>query len=366
MESNSNNYTKIAINQFFTLKAVSQLLMGDDHVLYVQRFNFTENYKRFYYKDIQSFVVRKSSVRSWLFGLFTLFILISMLLPDPVTYSISALQLLLIFINWILGPSCICHIYTAVSKERIFCLTRLKTANKVQMKLKTKIEEAQGELSIDEVIELDNKKLLSDNNKWNKESHLQTENLAEDNIVDNSRLNTFEEQSLYKKNVNNRLKFYDGKLHKITFYILALDGFVSLLVTYSAALPVLIFNTIVTLALAVLSVVSLIKQYNSTLSASVKNVCWIIVMYIYVGMLTMGIYQTAYGFFTSEETSTNPWNNMNILAEDAFYSSDFMVIFNRVCFIISISLASYGLLQLRKFNDNYFKNHKSDESITPS
>ena len=114
--------------------ARSSLWLGRDHVLCVDSTGYTERYRRFYFRDIQAVVLRKTQHGAvWalafgsLAGLFTLF---AVILKDPVwpyvlgtLAGLSALGLLLQLAE---GPTCVCHLGTAVQSEELPALNRLR------------------------------------------------------------------------------------------------------------------------------------------------------------------------------------------------------------------------------------------------
>jgi|SRR5438093_3742162 len=132
-----------------------RLWLGPDHLLSVRATGFSEEYKRFYFRDIQAFVIRKTSRRGILTALFALvamaFALSALLISDPYWRGfwavLAGFGLLLSAVNWLAGPTCVCHVRTAVQTEQLPTLRRLRTARRVLAPLKQRIEEAQGPLA---------------------------------------------------------------------------------------------------------------------------------------------------------------------------------------------------------------------------
>ena len=137
------------------LLSYSRLWLGPDHLLLARTTFFSEEYKRFYFRDIQALIVRKTERREILnviFALvaiaFGLFVLAS---PDSFWRGFwvvfAGLVLCLLAVNWLRGPTCVCHIRTAVQTEPLPTLKHLRTARKVIARLKPGIEAAQGPLA---------------------------------------------------------------------------------------------------------------------------------------------------------------------------------------------------------------------------
>src|SRR5919108_843136 len=112
----------------------SSLWLGKDHLLNIDSNRFTEEYKRFYFRDIQAITIRKTKRREiWNFALLMLLIgWIAMVINelssagpaiDPAMGTLlGALFLILavpLLANNVLGPSCAVYLQTAVQIEEL-------------------------------------------------------------------------------------------------------------------------------------------------------------------------------------------------------------------------------------------------------
>jgi hypothetical protein len=142
----------------------SSLWLGKDHLLNVDSSFFAEEYKRFYFRDIQAIIIRRTERRKiWNFVL-TLVVLLSFApaarqLPDlssdsflsvviAIWFSILALGLLA---NNLLGSSCTVHLRTAVQIEELPSLNRIRRTRKVLDRVRPLIVAVQGRLAPEEV-----------------------------------------------------------------------------------------------------------------------------------------------------------------------------------------------------------------------
>ena len=136
----------------------SQLWLAADHLLLVDSTVTSQDLKRFYFRQIQALQLRKTRRGFWFnitFSLFTaLFALFASQVNDPVGFGILATITgvfgLLLVINSIIGPTSEVFIQTAVQREMLPSLGRLRTARKVLARLKPLIEQAQGSLTNEE------------------------------------------------------------------------------------------------------------------------------------------------------------------------------------------------------------------------
>jgi hypothetical protein len=136
-----------------------RLYLGEDHVLSVDNHLFSEDYKRFYFTDIQAVITRKT--RRWIVeGAVVVLAAACMtgcsllLLPRPLGSFWMGLSItLLIYLIYHLarGSSCACHIVTAVQEDLLPTVNRLRISRKVIPLLKSAVERAQGSVSLEEM-----------------------------------------------------------------------------------------------------------------------------------------------------------------------------------------------------------------------
>jgi len=127
-----------------------RLYLAADHLLLVASTGFTESYKRFFFRDIQSIRLKRTSPGMIVSGVLGFFIAVFGLIgasvggvAQIVMFSIAGLILGLMALNIALGPTCVCEIQTAVQTRRIPPLGRLRRARKVIAQIKPLIESAQ-------------------------------------------------------------------------------------------------------------------------------------------------------------------------------------------------------------------------------
>ena len=127
----------------------TRLWLGKDHLLYQFSTGYTEDYKRFYYSDIQAIAIRKT-IRFMVWNIILLTFLLGSLsaaysyqfLAYP-SYTVAFFSFLFLGINLFMGQTCICQLYTRVSAEELYSLKRLRTAQKVIKIITPLIDEKQ-------------------------------------------------------------------------------------------------------------------------------------------------------------------------------------------------------------------------------
>lgn len=132
---------------------VCRLWLGEDHLLHVQASSIGERYKRFYFADIQAFVVRKTI---WGYvGWMVLWLVL-------IAWFAGAARMLAEGLAWwvligatvaaaggfiahlALGPTCTFTVRTAVQSEELPSLRRLRRAREVIARVRPLIEAAQA------------------------------------------------------------------------------------------------------------------------------------------------------------------------------------------------------------------------------
>ena len=137
-----------------------RLYLGEDHLLVVEWDGAKEHYKRFRYEDIQALAVRRTQ-DGRLLGIFAGFLTVVLYLlaagsadaPAAMWFflALGTAFLLVLVGNLIGGPTCMCHLRTAVQTEELVSLRRLKRAEHALGLLQARIVAVQGRLTAEEL-----------------------------------------------------------------------------------------------------------------------------------------------------------------------------------------------------------------------
>jgi hypothetical protein len=123
---------------------VSRLYTADDHLLLVHSTRLTEDYRRFYFQDIQAITARRSAPfhYGWTAALVLLALVAGVITRELFWgLGIGAAGALLL---WWRGPTSVVEIQTAVTLERLPSLHRWRTAVRALSILGDRIEAVQG------------------------------------------------------------------------------------------------------------------------------------------------------------------------------------------------------------------------------
>jgi hypothetical protein len=129
----------------------ASLWTGADHLLSVKSARFQEQYKRFYFRDIQAIVITKVPrlvVSTRVLAAALLWIGVSIFSARLAAVAgwlwllLAALAAVWIYVS--AAQSCTCRLYTAVSREDLPSIYRMWTARKALAELEQRIAQVQG------------------------------------------------------------------------------------------------------------------------------------------------------------------------------------------------------------------------------
>jgi hypothetical protein len=129
-----------------------------DHVLLTKQVFLVERYSRFYFADIQAIsVCRTQTGKIWniLFGTGTGLLALGGMINgfDSAILIWLALFAIPLIINTLLGPTCLCCVYTAVNTHDLPCFNRLSKVNMFLRTVKPLIAKVQGQVSDEQIVE---------------------------------------------------------------------------------------------------------------------------------------------------------------------------------------------------------------------
>jgi hypothetical protein len=140
----------------------SQLWLAPDHILLVKSSRFAEQYQRFALADIQAIVITGLPDRIVLqvagAGAAILWTLVLLTVTSTFAkgffVATGAMALGVVLIDVARGPRCRCHLHTAVSRELLSPVSRVRTARKFLATLRPAIEAIQGRLEAERISEV--------------------------------------------------------------------------------------------------------------------------------------------------------------------------------------------------------------------
>ncbi len=311
------------------LGGLNTLWLGADHMLSIDSKRVSEDYKRFYYTDIQSVITRKTirgKIQNLLLGLFCgLFTFLAALTGGSwvIFFGIMAgLFLLILFFNCLLGPTCECHLKTAVQTEKLPSLNRLRSVRKAMDRLRPLIEKAQGTLTPEAI----------------EENALKVSRQA----TSFSTINTAGKTLLHEH----------GSFHSILFCLLLAWGLFAGIFIFYNHVAVTLLSSAITMATGVFVIIALVKQHDSDMKDSIRAITWttlgFVCIYFFLSYILFFITMVR-----NPETVHNQWELFKAFSALSPMDSPWLMaiaVFSVVC---SFTLGISGLISLKSFRREY-------------
>jgi hypothetical protein len=322
------------------------LYLGGDHLLAVESNGFSEDYKRFFFSDIQAIITRKTkrgTLSSIALALMMACSLAGALLQEGAPASIffwisSAALFVALLVNILRGPTCICHIMTAVQEDQLPSLNRLRVARRVIGSLRQSIEKVQGAFSPEE-------------------THIdQGEGIAP-SAPSTRRLRRPQTQE-------RQIRHDSGTLHLLAFAFLLLDGIVTGIGLLHHTRALTAVSSVLTLIYSLGIVVALIKQLGSDIPGTVRKVTWASLGFVCVSYFLSYILMMVALFYKppKEVEALTQWDMYQAMLDLSPQSSPVVMavyIFAAAC---SLLLGALGLLAVKRHRDQSARRPRPDQN----
>ncbi len=239
---------------FSALVSRCSLYLAKDHILSVENQGFSEEYKRFYFSDIQAIITRKTRRwPGWNIALGCIIGLTPIVFPHPgpaavFFWVLCGLCLIFLLINIARGPTCICHVLTAVQEEPLPSLNRVRVARKVTALLREEIEKVQGRLSPEEI-----EKSLSE--------------AAAGPMHPERDLRRF-------RSTEPQMRHYGGSMHMIAFSLMLADGLLTSVILFHHTVAAAVASFVLGLAYIVCIIIALARQHGTDIPRPVRAITW--------------------------------------------------------------------------------------------
>jgi len=227
---------------------------GPDHLLQILSRVGIEEYKRFYFSDIQAVVTRKTAggtIQNIVMAVLVLIFTLPAIYFDggwSLFYAlVAAAMFLLLLIGLFKGPTCETKLLTAVQTEKLHSLHRLKTTSKVMDQLRAHIHRTQGVLKRDALGKMP-KRHIKDQNR-NRQAPAR--------------------QSTIEAHRNEK-----GRAHMGLFLLLLFEGVLVSLGFFFTHVTLTIIGSVAALCTGIFVIVALVKQNGSNIGASLKAITW--------------------------------------------------------------------------------------------
>ncbi|MEO6183668.1 MAG: hypothetical protein ABIP71_11335 [Verrucomicrobiota bacterium] len=323
------------------------LWLGADHLLQVDsQSGYAEDYKRFYFRDIQAVIVRKTSKAAIWNGVLVVAIVTLALMgwsfrENPIAatilYSFAGLFAVCLVINAARGATSICHLKTAVQLDQLPSLKRLRIARKTLAIIQPLLEQAQGSLHAEEI-----------------NTHIETVQRTPPPIEMGSPV--FSGQPLNNQ-TRSGPKPFRGPFHMWFFGVLLFSGLLDIAHIFYHPVGFMAFEMLISTCLIALAVIALAKQQGTDLNKTTQTVTWISA--IYVGLLVVvGYFEMMAMTITDPAASSDQWTMVKKFSEMEPFENPWLLATLVTNIFVASSLGVLGLILARK-------RHSAKVVITP-
>lgn len=258
-----------------------RLWLGDDHLLQVESAGgYSESYKRFYFRDIQTVIIQKT--RSWIIaniilgfltGGFLILAVSTIPQNSPSRWtgdeiaggiflgSVVFVFGLLLLVNLTRGATCRCYLKTAVHLQELSSLRRYRNAQKILARIRPLIESAQGGATA-EMLAPQYAALLANADA------------------------TPAAPGQFARVADSTVSAYRSRAHQILFFALLGDAVAAVLNIFLPCAPVVLLDITTGAVLAGAVVIALVKQNQTDLNFAVRVLTWITAVFVGIGYIT--------------------------------------------------------------------------------
>ena len=326
MVGETSTYQKLPGKKKGFLVGYHTLWQGSDHVLQIYSRLGVEDYKRFYFNDIQAIITRKTDtgkiqnfVLGALTGLFGLFAVTSGGGWSIFNAIIAGVMLLVLIINVFKGPTCKTYLLTAVQTEKLNSLHRLKTTQPVMNRLRSLIEQVQGRIN--------------------------PETLAQQPA------DVFTNQTRHalpgmRKRPLKAKKSEKGRVHLALFAFLVVDSLFIAFSFFYTHVALSLLGTAVSMLLAICVIVALVKQHESNLKQSLRNITWAALGYVCFSFVAGYVVSVALTF-KHPEIWRNQWEMLKLLSNTSPWESPLLMTIDIIALCGALIIGIPGIFMLK-------------------
>lgn len=325
MATEKSSYQRLPGKKKGFLIGQHTLWQGSDHLLQIYSRLGVEDYKRYYFDDIQAIITRKTGsgsiqniILALLFGIFCFYAVTSggswRILPA----LIAAALLLILLVNVIKGPTCETILLTAVQTEKLHSLHRLKTTEPVMNRIRSMIEPRQGR--IDPAI------------------------FDQQPVSPSGQRNDRFPGGAKKRSLGQ--KHEPGHVHLFLFALLVTDGLIAVAGFMLTHVALTLLGSVVTMLLGICVVMALVKQHESDLRRSLRTLTWTALGYVCFTFIASYIVSMGIAF-KHPEILRNQWELLKLFSSTTPWKSPLIMTIHIIAISGAAVIGIPGLFMLK-------------------
>jgi len=312
------------------------LWQGADHLLHIFSRVGIEDYKRFYFDDIQAIIVRKTitgKVQNIILGCLMLLFLFPAFIFEggwSVFYiAVVSILFLILLVNLLLGPTCDTRLMTAVQTEKLQSLHRLNKTFRVMDQIGQHIQQVQGSLSRDDLSQIPG-------TPAGRRSITGKPGTAPTQVA----------------------KHENGRAHLILFALLLLNGVLVISEFFISHVVPTLLSTVTGFCIGIFVIIALVRQHNSDLPGSLRIITWTTLGYVCVAF-GMGYIVGMVFAIKNPSLAYNQWELIKALSSLSPWDSSLKLSYNILVLGGAFSLGIPGLIFHRRSGS------RGERSATP-
>jgi hypothetical protein len=217
------------------------------------------------------------------------------------------------------GPTCKTPLFTAVQKEELHSLRRLKVAQSVLNQLRSIIEQHQGKMDTDTLI---------------RQTARPTAGRPRSAPPGGP------------QKIPRELKPEKGRLHFLLFTLLIIEGLIVAAGFVFTHIALTLMSTAVTMMVGISVVVALVKQHQSNLKKPLRSITWAALGYVCFSFFADYIL-TVWIAFKNPQIMRNQWELFKLISTITPWQSPVMMTLNIVVLGASMVIGITGLFMLK-------------------
>jgi hypothetical protein len=326
MAGETSRYRRLPGKKKGFLVGYHTLWQGSDHLLQIYSRLGVEDYKRFYFNDIQAIITRKTAagkiqnfILGALTGLFGLLGAISGGGWSIFNTAIASVLVLILLINLLKGPTCETYLKTAVQTEKLHSLHRIKTAQPVMNQLRSLIEQRQGRIN--------------------------PEAVNDQSVQPNAR-HTPQTLPNSNKQIHKEPNHEKGRVHLLLFALLVFEGLIAAAGFLFSHVALTLLGSAIMMLLGICVVLALVKQHGSNLKQTLRALTWAAMGYVCFSFAIGYIISVGLAF-KHPEVMRNQWELFKLFSNTTPWESSLMMTANIIDLSGAACIGIPGLFMLK-------------------
>ncbi len=302
------------------------LWLGSDHLLQIYSRLGIEDYKRFYFNDIQAIITRKTAtgkIQNYILGAFVgLLGLLGVISGggwSVFNAIIAGVLALILLINFFKGPTCETYLMTAVQTEKLHALNRIKTTQLVMNQLRSLIEQRQGRINPEAV----------DHPSAQPRGQHTPQKLPNGN-----------------RQIQRKPRHEKGRIHLLVFALLILEGLIAAAGFLSSHIALNLMGSAIMMVLGICVVLALVKQHESNLKKNLRTLTWAALGYVCFSFIIGYIISLGLAF-KHPEILRNQWELFKLFSSTTPWESPLMMTANFIDLSVAGLIGIPGILMLK-------------------